>query len=105
MKEHAFLLEIQRLAIEMDILIEKYGVRDKVVSVMVTGLINEEDFGESELKAIYSYSLESRDELERIMEFIDSTWINEDATAPTSENEGYKDIDDLLDGTGIELED
>ena len=96
MKEHAFLLEIQRLALEMDILIEKYDVRDKVVSVMVTGIINEEEFGESQLKAIYSYSLDSRNELECIMEFIGSTW--------TDEDEGYRDIDDLLDGTGIELE-
>ncbi len=70
MKEHAFLLEIQRLAIEMDLLIEKYDVRDKVISVMVTGLINEEECGESQLKAIYSYSLDSRNELELFLSLL-----------------------------------
>ena len=103
MKEHAFLLEIQRLAIAMDILIEKYGVRDKVMSVMVTGII-EEEFGESQLKAIYSYSLDSRSELENIMDFIDSTWSADSEPQDLPEERGYNGIDDLLDGTGIELE-
>ena len=104
MKEHAFLLEIQRLAIEMDLLIEKYDVRDKVISVMVTGLIDEEEYGEAQMKAIYSYSLDSRNELESIMEFIDTTWSAEADPLYPPEEEGYDSIDDLLDGTGIELE-
>tara|TARA_R110000868_G_scaffold332764_1_gene593731 strand:- start:34 stop:345 length:312 start_codon:yes stop_codon:yes gene_type:complete len=103
MKEHAFLLEIQRLAIEMDILIEKYDVRDRVMSVMVTGLINEE-FGEPQLKAVYSYSLDSRSELENIIDFIDSTWSADSEPQDSPEEVGYNGIDDLLDGTGIELE-
>tara|TARA_R110002050_G_scaffold148487_7_gene274702 strand:- start:2163 stop:2498 length:336 start_codon:yes stop_codon:yes gene_type:complete len=104
MKEHAFLLEIQRLAVEMDLLIDKYDVRDKVISVMVTGLIDEKEYGESQLKAIYSYSLDSRNELESIMEFIDATWSSEESDSHSPEDEGYDGIDDLLDGTGIELE-
>ena len=103
MKEHAFLLEIQRLAIEMDLLIERYDVRDKVMSVMVTGLIDEE-FGEAQLKAVYSYSLDSRSELENIMDFIDTTWSAESEPQDFPEEKGYDGIDDLLDGTGIELE-
>ena len=103
MKEQAFLLEIQRLALEMDMLIDKYDVRDKVVSVMVTGLLDDDFFGEPRLKAIYSYSLDSRSELDSIIDFIDTTW--DDINTETPEQiEGYKDIDDLLDGTGIELE-
>ena len=102
MKEQAFLLEIQRLAIEMDMLIDKYDVRDKVLSVMVTGLLDEDIFGESRLKAIYSYSLDSRNELESVIDFIDSTWTDVETT---ESNEGYNNIDDLLDGLGIELED
>lgn len=104
MKEHAFLLEIQRLAVEMDSLIDKYDVRDKVISVMVTGLIDEKEYGESQLKAIYSYSLDSRNELESIMEFIDATWSSEESASHAPEDEGYDGIDELLDGTGIELE-
>jgi len=104
MKEHAFLLEIQKLAIEMDILIEKYDLRDKVVSVMVTGLLDEEGLEGQKLKAIYSYSLESRSELDSILDFIDNTWSEADENPPPPEDGGYKDIDDLLDGLGIDLE-
>tara|TARA_R110002012_G_scaffold68324_3_gene177528 strand:+ start:797 stop:1099 length:303 start_codon:yes stop_codon:yes gene_type:complete len=100
MEEQAFLLEIQRLSFELDKLIDKYNMRDRVMSVMVTGLIDETELGETRLKAIYSYSLDSREELESILGFIDNTWedfYGDDYDEP--------DIDDLLDGTGIELED
>ena len=97
MEDQAFFLEIQRLSLEMDAVIDKYNMRDRLASIMVTGLMDEDILGNVKLKAIYSYSLDSRDELDSIIDFIDSTW--ED-----SEGSGYKDIDDLLNGTGIELE-
>jgi phage/plasmid-associated DNA primase len=100
MEEDAFFLELKRLSMEMDDIIEKYNMRERVISVMVTGLIDQNIFGESRLKCMYSYSLESQEELDNIINFIDSTWYS-----PTDKKEGYKDIDDLLDGTGIELED
>lgn len=100
MEEQAFLLEIQRLSFELDKLIDKYNMRDRAVSVMVTGLIDETELGETRLKAIYSYSVDSREELESILGFIDNTW---DEFYEDSDEE--PDIDDLLDGLGIELED
>ena len=100
MEEDAFFLELKRLSMEMDDIIEKYNMRERVISVMVTGLIDQNIFGETRLKCMYSYSLESQEELDNIINFIDSTWYS-----PTDKKEGYKDIDDLLDGTGIELED
>ena len=102
MEEQAFFLEIQRLSMEMDKVIEKYGMRDRVVSIMVTGLLDNNIFGDIRLKAIYSYSLESLEELDNIINFINNTW---DDPEENSEEQYYKDIDDLLDGTGIELED
>jgi len=100
MEEDAFFLELKRLSMEMDDIIDKYNMRERVISIMVTGLIDQNIFGESRLKCMYSYSLESQEELDNIINFIDSTWYS-----PTDKKEGYKDIDDLLDGTGIELED
>ena len=100
MEEDAFFLELKRLSMEMDDIIDEYNMRERVISIMVTGLIDQNIFGESRLKCMYSYSLESREELDNIIDFIDSTWYS-----PTDKKEGYKDIDDLLDGTGIELED
>ena len=75
-------------------------MQDRVVSIMVTGLTDEDIMGNSRLQAIYSYSLQSREELDSILDFINNTWDDSD----TKSNTGYDGIDDLLDGTGIELE-
>tara|TARA_R100001224_G_scaffold48235_1_gene27869 strand:- start:451 stop:786 length:336 start_codon:yes stop_codon:yes gene_type:complete len=104
MEEQAFFLEVQRLSMELDQIVDLYNMRDRVASVMVTGLIDEDIMGNSRLKAIYSYSLDSREELNSILQFIDSTWYDLD-NKDSEEVEGYKDIDDLLNGTGVELED
>ena len=99
MEEQAFFLEIQRLSDEMEEVIKKHGMEDRVASIMVTGLIDSDIFGNSRMQAMYSYSLDSREELESILEFINTTW---DST--NKNNKGYDDIDDLLDGTGVDLE-
>ena len=77
----------------------KHGMEDRVMSIMVMGLIDSDIFGNSRLQAMYSYSLDSKEELDSILEFINSTWDDTDKN-----NKGYDDIDDLLDGTGIDLE-
>ena len=104
MEEEAFFLEIQRLSLEIDAVVDKYDMRDRVASVIVTGIMDEDFFGNVRLKAIYSYSLDSRSELENIMDFIDSTWSADSEPQDLPEERGYNGIDDLLDGTGIELE-
>tara|TARA_R100000963_G_C4587583_1_gene66052 strand:- start:267 stop:587 length:321 start_codon:yes stop_codon:yes gene_type:complete len=99
MEEQAFFLEIQRLSEELEKIIQKHGMQDKVASIMVTGLIDQDILGQQRLQALFSYSLDSREELDSILEFINNTW---DDT--NKNNKGYDDIDDLLDGTGIDLE-
>ena len=101
MEEQAFFLEIQRLSMEIDRVIDEYDMRDRALSIMVTGLIDHNVFGDRRIKAIYSYSLESQEELDNIIDFIDNTWYDPNK----QEDNYYRDIDDLLDGTGIELED
>ena len=102
MEDEGFLLEIQRLSFEMDKVIEKYGVRDRVMQLMVIGLMDEDIMGNTRLKAIYSYNIESDDELASMITFVGSTWDN-------NENEYNEDdepdLGDLLDGLGIDLED
>ena len=100
MEEQAFFLEIQRLSVEMDEIIHKYGMQSRVASIMVMGLIDEDIMGDSRLQAVYSYSLDSKEELNSILEFINSTWDESDET----DWETPLDLNDLLDGTGIELE-
>ena len=104
MEEQAFFLEIQRLSMEMDAVIDRYNMRDRVASIFVTGLIDEDIMGNSRLKAIYSYSIDSQEELDSILGFVDNTWRDLESEN-IDEDYGYKDVDDLLDGTGIELED
>ncbi len=102
MEDEGFLLEIQRLSFEMDKVIEKYGVRDRVMQLMVIGLMDEDIMGNTRLKAIYSYNIESDDELASVITFVGSTWDNNE----NKYNEDDEpDLDDLLDGLGIDLED
>jgi len=84
----------------MDEIIHKYGMQSRVASIMVMGLIDEDIMGDSRLQAVYSYSLDSKEELNSILEFINSTWDESDET----DWETPLDLNDLLDGTGIELE-
>ena len=100
MEEQAFFLEIQRLSDEMEDVIKKHGMEDRVMSIMVTGLVDTDIFGNSRLQAMYSYSLDSKEELDSILDFINSTWDDSDDI----DWETPPNIDDLLDGTGIELE-
>jgi hypothetical protein len=102
MEDEGFLLEIQRLSFEMDKVIEKYGVRDRVMQLMVIGLMDEDIMGNTRLKAIYSYNIESDDELASMITFVGSTWDNNENEY--NEND-EPDLDDLLDGLGIDLED
>lgn len=99
MDKEGFLLEIQRLAFEMERVIEKYGVRDEVLSLMVTGLVeeDEEDPEEKRLRAIYSYNMDSEEEMLSVLNFVEETFIPSDKG-----NEG-PDLDDLLSGLGISL--
>jgi|TARA_R100001163_G_C4897930_1_gene87864 hypothetical protein len=102
MEDEGFLLEIQRLSFEMDKVIEKYGVRDRVMQLMVVGLMDEDIMGNTRLKAIYSYNIESDEELASVITFVGSTWDNNE----NKYNEDDEpDLNDLLDGLGIDLED
>ena len=93
MKDIAFLLEIQKLAVEMDNLVEKYNMRDRFVSVLVSGFLEEDEFGEMKMNAIYSYHIDGFFELEEIVNFISTTYEYE----PIYTIEDYEnDIDDLL---------
>tara|TARA_A100000172_G_C3033088_1_gene107445 strand:+ start:944 stop:1252 length:309 start_codon:yes stop_codon:yes gene_type:complete len=102
MEDEGFLLEIQRLSFEMDKVIDKYGVRDRVMQLMVIGLMDEDIMGNTRLKAIYSYQMESDDELASMITFVGSTWDNDE---DKYNEDDEPDLGDLLDGLGIDLED
>ena len=92
-EEYDFLIEMQELHHKMDMLIERYGMREKVLSVVVTGVLNPFDDDNSTMKAIFSYNLESYTEMEIMNEFIKNTY--EDQSGP--------DLDGMLGDLGISL--
>ena len=94
-----FLMEVHRLAIELELLIDKYDVRDKVLSMMVVGILDsmQDDEEKSRMKAIYSHNMQDELELETLIDFATETW---------KENKDIDrglDFDDLFDGLGISL--
>tara|TARA_R100000388_G_C7110554_1_gene96373 strand:+ start:224 stop:526 length:303 start_codon:yes stop_codon:yes gene_type:complete len=99
MMDDDFLMEVHRLAIELELLIDKYDVRDKVLSMMVVGILDsmQDDEEKSRMKAIYSHNMQDELELETLIDFATETW---------KENKDIDrglDFDDLFDGLGISL--
>tara|TARA_Y100001972_G_C7643637_1_gene323377 strand:- start:302 stop:604 length:303 start_codon:yes stop_codon:yes gene_type:complete len=92
-EEYDFLIEMQQLHHQMEMLIEKYGMRDKVMSVVVTGVLEAIDEENSTMKALFSYNLGSSDEMEVMTDFIKNTY----------EEQSGPDLDDLLGDLGISL--
>ena len=95
MNKEEFLLEMQRLAFEVEKVIESYGNREEVLSLMVTGLLEEDEEGEQRIKGIYSYNMDSEDEMLSVLNFVEQTF------TPAGQNED--DLEDLLGGLGISL--
>jgi hypothetical protein len=103
MKDIAFLIEIQKLALEMDDLVDKYDMRNRFVSILVSGFLEEDEYGGMKMNAIYSYHLDNFFELQEILDFINHTFEHEFSTSDPFEDFD-DDVDDLLDGLGIDTE-
>jgi hypothetical protein len=100
MMDDDFLMEVHRLAIELELLIDKYDMRDRVLSMMVVGVLESldiEDEDKSRMKAIYSHNMHDELELQTLVDFAIETW---------KENKDIDrglDFDDLFDGLDISL--
>ena len=85
----------------MDDLVEKYGMRERFVSVLVSGFLEEDDFGEMKMNAIYSYHIDSFFELEEIVNFISTTY---DYDPPYTIEDFEDDVDEILKDLNIDTE-
>ena len=94
MEDEDFLYRIRELAVEMDDVVDEYGVRDRLMSVMIIGVTEENDVGETKMKAVYSYNVQNKEELNELIEFMQDTYV---------EKKDDSDLDDLLNGLGISL--
>ena len=97
--EDDFLMEVHRLAIELELLIDKYDVRDKVLSIVVVGVLDamQDDEEKSRMKAIYSHNMQDELELQTLIDFATETW------RENKDIDRGLDFDDLFDGLGISL--
>ena len=94
MEDEEFLYKIRELAVEMDDLVDEYGLRDRLMSIMIIGVTELNEDGETNMKAVYSYNLHNREELNELIEFMQDTYVEKD---------NGPDLDDLLSGLGISL--
>ena len=103
-KHSGFLFEVQRLAFELERLIDEYGVRDEVITLQVTGLMDTDDEGNSRMKALYSYNITSEEEKDEVIDFINSTYEepeDEDEYNDYYDEDYNPDVDDMLRNLGI----
>lgn len=92
-EDFQFLMEMQQLHSQIEILIERYNMRERVMSVVVTGVLEPIDEDTSSMKALFSYNLGSQEEMQEMINFISNTY--EDQSGPN--------LDDLLGGLDISL--
>jgi hypothetical protein len=92
-----FLMQVHRLAIELELLIDEYELRDRVLSMLVVGVLNELDEDTSRMKAIYSHNVQNSDELDIVVDFAKDTWKD------SKDIDRGLDFDDLFDGLDISL--
>ena len=92
-EDFQFLMEMQQLHSQIEVLIERYNMRDRVMSVVVTGVLEPIDEDTSSMKALFSYNLGSQEEMQEMINFISNTY--EDQNGPN--------LDDLLGGLDISL--
>jgi len=93
-----FLAELYSKVNELENLVKTRGYEDRVMSAIVIGLMDEVESTEEdsddivEMKSLFSYNLDSRDELEVIIDVMKETY--------TDDNDG---LSDMLSDLGISL--
>ena len=69
MTKDEFLFEAQRISQDMQDLIEKYGKKEEIISLFVTGVIDDKG-DEQQMRAVYGMHVMSEDELAEVLEFL-----------------------------------
>jgi len=94
-KDTLFFAEMYSLVKKMEETIDEFEMKDRTLATIVVGVIDldaVEDGDESaEMKTMYSFNLESREELETVKQVMDSAYQEDDS------------LDGLLGDLGISL--
>jgi hypothetical protein len=90
-----FLSELYAKVLEIENLVKDRGYEDRVMSAIVIGLMDEIESTEDdsvEMKSLFSYNLDSREELNIIVEVMTNTYSDDD-----------DNLSDMLSDLGISL--
>ena len=91
-----FFAEMYSLVKKMEETIDEFDMKDRTLASIVVGVLDldaiEGGDEETEMKSMYSFSLQSRQELETIKTIMDNAYSDED-----------EDLEDLLGSLGISL--
>jgi len=91
-----FFAEMYSLVKKMEETIDEFDMKDRTLASIVVGVLDldaiEDGDEETEMKTMYSFSLQSRQELDTIKTIMDNAYSDED-----------EDLDDLLGSLGISL--
>jgi len=94
-KDTLFFAEMYSLVKKMEETIDEFEMKDRTLASIVVGVIDfdavEEEDGSAEMKTMYSFNLENRDELETLKQVMDNAYSDDDS------------LDSLLGDLGISL--
>jgi hypothetical protein len=101
-KDIKFIAEVYHLIKQIEELVEGSDMAHRVMAAIFVGVIDEgemedlakreEEFGHVNMRSMYSFNVENKQELEVIKDIMDEAYDNQDP-----------DLDDLLNGLGISL--
>ena len=91
-----FLSELYTKILEIENLVKERGYEDRIMSAIVVGLMDEIESAEDEsveMKSLFSYNLDSKDELDIVVDLMRETY----------EDNTDNDLRDMLGDLGISL--
>jgi len=93
-RDDQFMIELHKLMLAYEALVEEYDMRGKLISIFAAGILEPVDDDTSNMKASFNYMIDNKDELQVMLDFISDTY---------EEHRGMDDLEDLLGGLGISL--
>jgi hypothetical protein len=95
-KDTLFFAEMYSLVKKMEEVIDEFNMKDRVLASIVVGVIDLDEVeygdGSAEMKTMYSFNLQSREELNAVKEVMDNAYVDEDDDIDLSDLLGDLDI-------------
>ena len=88
------MIELHKLMLEYEELVDRYEMRGRLLSIFAAGILDPIDDENSTMKASYNYMIDSKEEMDVMLDFINDTY---------HEHKNMDDLEDLLGGMGISL--